>query len=206
MNLKTLKTAEDQFFHEYPQGFQDPGMQAIIRRHNVDKLSLFAKEDLSEESFENPSAVIAAATKILTTSSMVSMFERMRFKDFAKSLAGARKKAFVQALYEQLHGDQQKGFEMFLSELERHKLAKWVMISALPFHYKPKKDYFIKPMTTKAIINNMELDLLYKPKPTWEFYKKYRTSLNKMKKSVDKSLSPNHAAFTGFLMMSFMED
>ncbi len=206
MNLETLKAAEEQFFNEYPEGFGSPEFVDIIKRHNVDKLSLFAKEELSKEKFEDTNKVVAAAIKIITTSSMVSVFEKMRFRDYSKSLTRMRKKTFAKGFYELLHGDQQKGFELLLSELERHKLAKWTIISAVPFYYKPKKEYFIKPMTTKGVISRLELDLEYKPKPTWAFYKKYRTALNKMKKAVDQELSPNHAAFTGFLMMSLEED
>ncbi len=205
MNLETLKTAEEQFFNEYPEGFKAPEFVEIIKRHNVDKLSLFAKEELGKEKFEDTNKVVAAAIKIITTSSMVSVFEKMRFRDYSKSLAGVRKKSFAKGLCELLHGDQQVGFEILLSELERHKLAKWTLISAVPFYYKPKKEYFVKPMTTKSVISRLELNLEYKPKPTWVFYKKYRIALNKLKRNVDKSLSPNNAAFTGFLMTSFDE-
>lgn len=202
MNTETLKKAEDHFFHQFPEGFQDPEMLEIIRRHNVNKLIDFAKENLSKDSFTDKSEIIKASIKIVSNSSMVSMFEKPKFRDFAKGLTGVHKKRFVDSLYEQLHGNQQEGFESFLQGLERHKLAKWTLVSALPFYHKPKKEIFIKPTTTKNVIKFFEVNLEYKPKPTWEFYKKYRLEVNKMKKAVDKSLAPSNAAFTGFLMMS----
>ena len=60
----------------------------------------------------------------------------------------------------------------------------------------------MKPTTTKGIISHFEIEgLEYNPTPTYAFYKKYRSLINKMKKEVDVSLSPSNAAFCGFLMM-----
>ena len=44
--------------------------------------------------------------------------------------------------------------------------------------------------------------MIYKPKPSFEFYDKYTKSLDKMKKSVHKSLSPDNVGFTAFLKVS----
>jgi hypothetical protein len=45
-------------------------------------------------------------------------------------------------------------------------------------------------------------NIVYKPKPTYDFYRKYRDIINNMKKEVSEQLSPDNAAFSGFLMMS----
>jgi hypothetical protein len=61
----------------------------------------------------------------------------------------------------------------------------------------------VKPTTAKGIIRKLELDhLIYNPRPSWAFYEAYRETINEMKTRVHPSLSPNNAAFTGFLMMS----
>jgi len=44
--------------------------------------------------------------------------------------------------------------------------------------------------------------IIYKPKPSFEFYESYTQALDKMKANVDKSLSEDNAAFTGFLRIS----
>jgi hypothetical protein len=49
-------------------------------------------------------------------------------------------------------------------------------------------------------------DLEYRPRPSWSFYERYRSAISDMKAHVDPSLSPNNAAFTGFLMMSTAVD
>ena len=68
------------------------------------------------------------------------------------------------------------------------------------FHYRPEKDVFVKPTTTKNAISFFELEgLEYKPRPSWSFYEQYRTAIDRMKAEVHPSLAPNNVAFTGFL-------
>jgi hypothetical protein len=70
-------------------------------------------------------------------------------------------------------------------------------------YFRPQVEVFIKPTTAKGIIETIELNhLQYKPTPTWNFYREYRTAINEMKYLVDPSLSPSNIAFTGFLMRS----
>ena len=66
---------------------------------------------------------------------------------------------------------------------------------------------FVKPTTTKNVIRQFEVeDLVYRPQPTWQFYDAYRDLIAEMKALTDPSLSPNNAAFTGFLMMTTAVD
>ena len=102
-----------------------------------------------------------------------------------------------------LHGKQQMGFEMLLSILKSRKLAKWSLLTILPVYFHPQSEVFVKPTTAKGIIDYFELSgLTYRPLPSWEFYNGYRRQILDMKSRVSPSLSPNNAAFTGFLMMS----
>ena len=65
----------------------------------------------------------------------------------------------------------------------------------------------MKPTTTKNVIRQFELDdLVYKPRPSWDFYARYRDAIETMKGAVSPTLSPNNAAFTGFLMMTTAVD
>ena len=113
---------------------------------------------------------------------------------------------YVPRLKNRLHGNQkQSGFEINAQcILKSAKLAKWSLITILPNYYYPNEDVFIKPTTTKAAIKYFELENLdYKPtQPSWDFYVQYKAAFLEMKSKVDNSLSPNNAAFGGFLMMS----
>ncbi len=177
-------------------------MLQIGKRHRVDKMIDFTHQKFAADAFDNEKEIASNLVKTISRSSMVSLFEKPKFRDFEKTLAAYEREMLVDALYEQLHGNEKTGFEMMLGLLQSGKLAKWTFISITPLYFRPDVDVFVKPMTTKGIINLLELDLHYKPLPSWEFYHRYRTLINELKSLVDPSLSPNNAAFCGFLMMS----
>ena len=186
----------------YPAGFDDEAMAEVRKKHNVAKLSEFARQALTKKSFTNTGQVLDDIVKIVTRSSMISMFEKPKFRDFVSGL-GTHDRGRLAAGYQRLlHGSQRKGFDEILAVLSDGKLAKWSLMTIVPYHYRPTRDVFVKPTTTKNAIRIFELqDLEYKPRPSWDFYERYRATINDMKQSVHPSLSPNNAAFTGFLMM-----
>ncbi|NYQ86009.1 hypothetical protein, partial [Escherichia coli] len=97
---------------------------------------------------------------------------------------------------------EQEGFEELLFQFQREKLAKWTLMTVFQAYFNPEVDVFIKPTTTKNIIKELNLDIVYNPTPSWEFYEHYSNILNQMKTKIEKSLAPSNAAFCGFLMMS----
>lgn len=203
MNLKKLKQAEKAFLKEYPGGFNHPDMVAIGKKHKMDQMTMFTQESLSKKNFKTPEIIIENMIKIISRSSMISMFEKPKFKRFAKSLFPRDKKLLVSGLKKQLYGNEQKGFETLLELFQRAKIAKWPLMTICPVYFRPQIEVFVKPTTAKGVIEFFELKpLQYKPTPSWSFYKEYRAVINEMKTEVDPSLSPNNAAFTGFLMMS----
>jgi hypothetical protein len=106
-------------------------------------------------------------------------------------------------IYEFLYGDKKVGFEGLVEFLSEYKLAKWTIISVVPYCINRDQEYFIKPTTTKSIIKTFDLeDCIYKPKPSFEFYDNYKKALDKMKSSIDKSLSPDNVGFTAFLKVA----
>ena len=204
MNLKKLKQAEAAFLANYPAGFADPGLEPIRKKHNVDKLTEFAQANLTRSHFNRPEHIAETLTKIISRSSMVSMFEKPRFRDFVRALNSHEKEHLAFALEKRLHGRAKRaGFEELLGMLAHHKLAKWSLMSAVPFYFAPKREAFVKPTTAKGIITYLEIEELnYKPTPSWEFYTGYRKLLDQVKQEVHPSLSVNYATLSGFLMVS----
>ncbi len=203
MNLKKLRDAEALFFQMYPQGFADEGLAHIGKRHNVGKLSEFAKTALAKKQFAKPATLLDDVSRIVTRSSMLSLFEKPKFRDYVAGLSRSDREVLIGGYKSMLHGSQRRGFEQVLEVLAEGKLAKWSLISIVPHHYRPQRDVFVKPTTTKNVIRHFEIeDLEYKPKPSWAFYERYRDVIDLMKSKVHPSLSPNNAAFTGFLMMT----
>lgn len=205
MNYQKLKEAEAGFLLRYPGGFADPGMEPIKKKHNVDKLVEFTQLSLTRENFNRPEFITETLIKIVSRSSMVSMFEKPKFRDFVRSLNSHEKQALADSFEKRLYGRQkQRGFEEILGFLSHYRIAKWAVISVVPFYFSPRREAFVKPTTAKGILAYLEItDLEYKPTPSWAFYKGYLALLADIKKQVAPSLSPNNAALTGFLMSSF---
>ncbi|MBD3256795.1 hypothetical protein GF377_00075 [candidate division GN15 bacterium] len=203
MNLKRLKQAEAAFLKQYPGGFEHPQMVEIGKRHKVDKMQQLATESFAKARFKDADGIVEAMIKTVTQSSLVSVFEKPKFRDMARSLSPSQKETLAKGLKALLHGSQKRGFETILGTLADHKMAKWTLMTVVPAYYRPDEEVFVKPSTTKSIIKNLELDLVYKPTPTWEFYETYRDIINNLKTKVSRSLSPSNPAFCGFMMFSF---
>jgi len=203
MNEEKLRQAEKDFFNRYPGGFAHPEMIAIRKHHKLDRMVELTQESFAKRNFRHPDLIVENMVKIVSRSSLISMFEKPKFRDFARSLPPLEREDLVRGLEELFHGNEQTGFEIMLAILRTWKLAKWSLMTVCQAYYRPEVEVFIKPTTTKGIIATFELDhLQYKPTPTWDFYQRYRAEINEMKAKVDPSLSPYNIAFTGFLMRS----
>lgn len=203
MNRQKLKEAEAQFLQLYPGGFQHSEMQAIGKKHKMEQMIAMAQTSFVKKAFSDVTAVTGNMVKMISRSSMVSMFEKPKFRDSVAMMSSKQKEALTAALKTQLHGKSERGFEMMLECLRPYKLAKWPLLTLLPNYYRPDEEVFIKPTTAKGVISHFELGALeYKPQPSWAFYQAYRDTILEMRSLVDPSIAPNNAAFGGFLMMS----
>lgn len=203
MNKAKLKEAEERFFMRYPGGFSNPQMLAIAKKHKVEKMKNLAQDSFTIEQFESTSKIIDSMYKIVSQSSLVSLFEKPKFRDLVKAMRDNEKEHLSHGLKEFLHGDQAFGFGLMTGLLHEYKLAKWPLLTVYPIYYRPSVEVFIKPTTAKGIIEYFELTgLKYNSNPTFEFYQAYREQILQMKQEVDVSLQVDNAAFCGFLMMS----
>ena len=204
MNLERLKQAEAAFLRRYPGGFDNHEITAIRRKkHNVDKMVAFAQENFTKKSFKLPDQIAENMMKVVSRSSVLSVYEKPRFRNFASALSAKDRKILAHGLEELLHGREQIGFETILDLMRVQKLAKWPLMTICQTYYHPQRDVFVKPTTVKAIIEYFELtSLQYKPAPSWKFYDTYRSSLHEMKSKVNTSLAPTNLAFSWFLLLS----
>lgn len=203
MNLGKLKYLEHKFLRAYPQGFASEEMKVISKKHKVGKAADYVIKTCSKENLSRGLEVVEDVAKIVTKSSMVSVFEKVKFRDLIKEFDNIEKLMFLDAVYENIHGDEETGFNLLVDLLSPYKLAKWTIITVFRAYYNLDYDVFMKPTTVKNIIRYMELnDIKYVVKPNFELYGKYRDYINTMKKEVDASLSPNNPAFSGFLMIT----
>lgn len=203
MNLEKLKEAESAFLYRYPGGFENPEMQLIGKKHNVGKRISQAQDCFAKNRFGDHENICSDMIKVVSAASMVSLFEKPKFRDLVRALPEQQKKRLSTGLKNFLHGDQEKGFHHMLEVLKSGKLAKWSLLTIIPNYYRPDEEVFVKPTTAKGVIATFELEgLIYNPQPDWEFYRGYRAAILEMKDLVNHSLTPSNAAFCGFLMMT----
>lgn len=203
MNVDKLREAEALFLLRYPGGFESEELKPIAKRHNVGRLIEFAQTALASERFARRAQVLDDIVKIVSRSSMVSMFEKPKFRRYVEGLGRDDRARLAQSFERLLHGDQEQGFTDIVDMLGEAGLAKWSLLTVCLFYYRPDREVFVKPTTTKNVIRQYELEgLTYKPRPNWAFYSRYRDAIAQMKAWVQPALSPNNAAFTGFLMMT----
>lgn len=203
MNIDRLKQAEANFFQHYPGGFHDPELVEVGKKHNIARMTEVSHELLNKRGFDNVGPVLDGIIKVTSRSSMVSMFEKPKFRDYINSLNTDTRQQLAAGYKALLHGNQEKGFNQILAVLAEGKIAKWSLMTICPLYYRPDQEVFVKPTTAKRVIEHLELEnLVYKPKPSWEFYAEFRRQILKMKQLVDPGLASSNAAFTGFLMMS----
>ncbi|USD67191.1 hypothetical protein [Vibrio sp. SCSIO 43136] len=206
MNKSRLDAAERQFLTRYPGGFMHPEMVDLGKKHKMDKMVEMAQNAFSPDKFVQAQTVAEEMTKVVSRSSMVSLFEKPKFRDYVRAMTHDEKEALAYSLKDILHGDQEYGFNIMLDLLKPAKLAKWSLMTIVPNYYKPLDEVFVKPTTAKGVIKYFELpDLIYKPTPSYEFYVEYRRQILEMRECVDEGLRVNNAAFCGFLMMSLQE-
>ncbi len=174
MQLEKVFELQAHFLERYPQGFNDPDMMKIAKKHNVPKCTELAQAAFAPEQFPFSGAVTDSMIQLVAKSSMVSLFEKPRFRDDVRALLPKDRLLLANALQELLHGDQERGFNQLLNQLTPLKLAKWTLISLFPVYYAPTTHWFIKPNTTKAILSYFEVtELVYKPRPSYGFYREY---------------------------------
>ncbi|MDR3566308.1 MAG: hypothetical protein P4N59_33405 [Negativicutes bacterium] len=162
-----------------------------------------AQDFFAVDRFESAANVVESMVKIVSQSSLVSIFEKPRFRDIVKVMNDGEKEHLAHGLKEFLHGDQAFGFGLMTGLLHEYKLAKWPLVTVYPIYYRPSVEVFIKPTTAKGIIEFFELTgLKYNASPTFAFYQAFQGQIMQMKQAVHPSLQVDNAAFCGFLMMT----
>jgi hypothetical protein len=180
----------------------DEALQPTVKKHKTAKIGDEVRERFGESSFGQSEVVCANFAKIVSKSTMVSLFEKPKVRDAVKAFNMEQFDTLSIALYEVLHGGKQEGFESMVEVLAPLKLAKWSLVTLIPYYYDREHNYFIKPTTTKEIIKFFEMDdVQFKPRPSYAFYEAYTKHLDAIRTHLDFDYGNDNAAFTGMLMM-----
>ncbi|MDX1359264.1 MAG: hypothetical protein R3232_10580 [Clostridia bacterium] len=207
MRRDLLIAAQKEFLRMYPGGFENEEMQVHVKKHKIAKMHDFAIESFAEDKFNDADKIFDNLVKMITRSSVVSVFEKAKFRDFAKTMTTDQKLRLVNGLYERLHGNPAAGFNMMRDVLLEDKLAKWPILTIIPYYYNLQNEVFMKPTTVKGVIRTFELEgVVYSSRASYEIYEAYKKEFLKMKEIVEPSVAPENGAFSGFLMMMVEAD
>ncbi len=80
---------------------------------------------------------------------MVSVFEKPKFRDYARSLGRGEKEILIRGLEDFLYKDQESGFSAMVDILSPGKIAKWPVLTVIPEYFNPQVEIFVKPTTVK---------------------------------------------------------
>jgi len=202
MRRDLLIAAQKEFLKLYPGGFENEEMQIQAKKHKIQKMNELANEWFAKDKFKDLEKVFDNLVKIISSSSVVSVFEKVKFRDFANTMTIEQKISITEGLYERLHGNAEEGFNKMRDVLDEDKLAKWPVLTVIPYYFDNQNEIFIKPTTAKGVISTFELEgIVYNSKPTFKFYEAYKKEFLIMKSIVDQRIAPENGAFSGFLMM-----
>jgi hypothetical protein len=141
--------------------------------------------------------------KLISRSSLVSVFEKPKFRDAVHAMPAEEKEMLAGLLAQLLHGDERAGFNGIAGMLAMYQSDKWPVVTAFRCYYHPDTDLVLKPTTAKNVIVFFELEgLRYTTHPVFDFYDQYRAAINEMRATVSPLCGPTGAHFSGFLMMA----
>lgn len=203
MNMEKFKRQQELFLLHYPGGSEHPVMKQLTKKHHIEKFMKLCEDQLRLEDFENPEAVFQVIVKIVTGSTLVSVFEKTAFKKMANAYSDLEKATLVNHYKNLLHGNQQEGFEAIVEMLGRYGNAKWPIITCVLYYSNPYGELVVKPTTAKQAIAYFEADdLFYVTKPDYSFYTAYRDWVIALRDQAEPELMTDNGAFCGFLMFA----
>jgi len=203
MNIDKLLSLEERFLAQYPMGFNDPGLKEIEKRHKVNIMHQLAHDWFDPSMYHEPIEMAEHFGKLIAKSSLVSIFEKAKFKDVIKQMSFSEKVALAEAIQNNLFGDQEKGFNQMVEILAMYDMAKWPILTVLGLYYNGNYEVLVKPTTAKNVLNYLEVtEFKYTSKPNYQFYDQYRTFINELKKKTQTKLADDNGAFCGFLMLT----
>lgn len=117
MDLKPLHRAEAELLSHYRGWFCNPELEQIDQQHKLENMTAAAREAFKPWAFEDSQSIRQAMIKLVGASSMVSLFENPRCRDYFLALSEVE--ALSSGLEDFLHAEQQRGFEPMLDILPK---------------------------------------------------------------------------------------
>ncbi|MDH6603602.1 hypothetical protein OKW23_000742 [Bacilli bacterium PM5-9] len=183
---------DDLFLLKYPNGLNDQAFIDLSKKHKSSyKILEIVKNEIDLESFvledtyhinKNISLII----KIVTRSSMISVFEKVAFKHYLED--SKIHSIFLNALYHMLKDFNEDTMNEFVYVLNmrkveiNRKVATWPLITFFLIYFDEYNEVFIKPTTIKRLAKLLECDIKYESMPNYMTYQNVKKMVLEYKK------------------------
>lgn len=188
--MDNLQTIDDLFLTFFPGGFNDENFIELSKKHKANDRIFKIIDDFDIENLleEYPPTVlknIQIITKMVTSCSMISVFEKVAFKNY---IADKRiHETFLKALYNMLKNLNEDTFIEFAYVLgmkkheENCNIAKWPIITFFLLFFNPSEEVFIKPTTIKKVARLLDYDIKYEATLNYQTYSLVKQMINDYK-------------------------
>jgi len=181
----TQQQAYERFLEKYPGGFEDPAYGPAERGWKWSQHELW-KSGLPAGGFRalatgSPADAADLIMKVVQTGKTPLLHPRGELFVFRDSLANPESLGpYLTALADLLEATAITSdvFNPYLHTLLElpvtgtSSLAKWTIVTAVPFLADPDRHMFLKPTPTRAAAKGLGIDLNYTPTPKWDTYER----------------------------------
>jgi len=206
---------DDLFLLHYSDGIKDEEFSNKGNRHiknyqASEKAQTLDLEELLEENSYSINYCCDFITKLVTMSTIISVFEKVAFKNYLSDYKV--RPLFLKSLYEVITNNNEETFNNFVYTLSLKKKeknsnpCKWPLITYLLVVFHPYDEVFIKPTTIKRILTIFDSDISYTSTPNYETYHGIRSLLLDYKKHSSIAKKVDNFTLSGILFVASQND
>ena len=181
----TFKQAVEKFFGYFPRGFQDPrflGNETFKgERFYKWEAHKYFDQNLKGERFRqllktDLAALIKEVERCLGKVNVLHMTESAALRDGLRDSGAAYVMLDALANLLEVSEISESVYQAYIDSVSRlpaprGKVAKWTIVTIIPFLAQPDRHMFLKPEVTNNAADSLGFDLNYRPEPNWLTYR-----------------------------------
>ena len=137
--------AKARFLRHFPAGFRDPHYRAMERDYKLAAAEKL-RTTLPLEAAVEANGAGGAALAVFRATNLLSPFEQTRLQ---AALRGPNADEFIRAAAAFTMGEIKPGLARMAQALKPDDVAKWTVVTYLPFLWRPEEHMFLKPEVTR---------------------------------------------------------
>ncbi|PCJ61500.1 MAG: hypothetical protein COA65_00630 [Rhodospirillaceae bacterium] len=144
-NYFGFEAAKNRFLSFFPDGFASEHYLSKERQYKLQAKELL-DNTVPLDAALNSSGHGEAIRAVFNKTNLISPFEKMRLND---ALLSDQADQFINGAARMASGEIKNGLREMEKSLKPHDVAKWTVVTYLPFLWNPTKHMFLKPTITK---------------------------------------------------------